>query len=189
MPHLFPDDLDSKRFVLDWSQPFYEVQFTSFLQHVSHEHHNGWINKVMPSLQSGNLLIKTTLIKPSCMTEETSGTNRSYVTKIHKSVLTFYQNHFNGNEDLGAIKSAIKSGTTIAIIAHQSCFPAKAKISKDDPIMANQEVVSETDPNAGSAPEEDADIEYVPPNVIAAITFMWNEEIPRDGLLVPFLAE
>ena len=188
MPHLFPDDLDSKRFVLDWSQPFYKVHFTLFLQHVSHEHHNGWINKIMPLLQSGNLLIKTTLIKPSCMTEETSGMNRSYVTKIRKSVLTFYQNHFNGNEDLVAIKSAIKSGMTIAVMARQGRFPAKAKISKDDPIMANQEVVSETDPNAGSTPEEDADIEYVPPNCVAAITFMWNEEIPRDGLLVPFLA-
>ena len=75
---------------------------------------------------------------------------------------------------MGAIKSAIKSGTTIAIIACQGCFPAKTKISKDDPIMANQEVVSEVDPNAGSTPEEDADIEYVPPNCVAAITFMWN---------------
>ena len=142
----------------------------------------------MPSLQSDYLLIKTTLIKPSCMTKETSGMNRSYVTKIRKSVLTFYQNHFNGNEDLVAIKSAIKSGMTIAVMARQGRFPAKAKISIDNPIMANQEVVSETDPNAGSTPEEDADIEYVPPNVIAAITFMWNEESPRDGLLVPFLA-
>jgi hypothetical protein len=96
------------------------------------------MNKIMPSLQSGNLLIKTTLIKPSRMTEETRGTNRSYVTKIRTSVLTFYQNHFNGNENLGAIKSAIKSGTTIAIIACQGCFPATAKILKDNLIMAKQ---------------------------------------------------
>ena len=87
---------------------------------------------------------------------------------------------------MDAIKSAIKSGMTIAVIAHQGCFPAKAKISKDDPIMPNQEVVSETDPNAGRTPNWDADIEYVPPNVIAAMTFMWNKESPRDGLLVPF---
>ena len=71
MPHLFPDDLDSQRFVLDLTMPFDKVHFTLFLQFVSHQHHNSWINKVMPLLQSGNKLIKTILIKPFCMTEET----------------------------------------------------------------------------------------------------------------------
>ena len=92
---------------------------------------------------------------------------------------------------LPVTKSLIRFASTnnvIAVMARQGRFPAKAKISKDDPIMANQEVVSETDPNAGSTPEEYADIAYAPPNIIAAITFMWNEESPRDGLLVPFWA-